>query len=230
MAAASDYLEALLLEGSLRNNVSYTVPHAIRIDTLDDTAQYDVYVTLNGDSAFASYSYTASGGDTETVVLNALQAAIAGGSDPVTATVFTDLSGNPALKVEGDGTGVPFVVAVTAGGTSAVSRAQELYLALFTSNPTDTNSGTEASGVGYTRELTNFTTPTGTSPTSISNGSDIQFNTAGAGGWGTISHIGILDDISAGNLLYHGALTTSKSVSENDSFVFRTGDLTVTLD
>lgn len=230
MAAASDYLEARLLNGNLRDNTAYVIPHTIRVTTLDDTATYNVYITANGDITFAAYSYSASGGDTESDILSGLQTLITGGTDPVTASTFTDLDGNAALKVEGDGTDVPFVVSVTAGGTGVMSRTQELYVALFTTNPTDADAGTEATGVGYTRELTTFAVATGTTPTSSINGSDIQFNTAGAGGWGTVSHVGILDDISAGNLLFHGSLTTSKTVSENDSFVFRTGDLTLTLD
>lgn len=230
MAAFSDFLEARLLEGSLLDDTKYTVPHTLRIGTLDDTATYDVYITLNGDTTFSAYSYTASGGDTEADILSALQTSISGGSDPVTASTFTDLDGNDALKIASDGTYRPFVVAFTADGTATTTSSQELYVALYTADPTDSDAGTEVSGTNYTRELASFGSASGTSPSSIDNDVDIQFNTAGSGGWGTISHVGVRDDISAGNLLYHGALNTSKTVSENDSFVFRSGDLTLQLD
>ncbi|MGB2469903.1 MAG: phage tail fiber protein, partial [Flavobacteriales bacterium] len=40
--------------------------------------------------------------------------------------------------------------------------------------------------------------------------------TQATGAWGTITHFGIFDASSSGNLLYHGALTASKTIATGD--------------
>lgn len=100
-----------------------------------------------------------------------------------------------------------------------------VYVALFTSDPTDAGSGTECSGASYARQSATFAAPSnGASTTSA----DVQFPQAG-GSWGTITHFGIFDASSAGNLLYHGALTVSKTIDTGDVFKIAAGSLTVTL-
>lgn len=100
-----------------------------------------------------------------------------------------------------------------------------VYVALFTSDPTDAGSGTECSGASYARQSATFAAPSnGASSTSA----DVQFPQAG-GSWGTITHFGIFDASSAGNLLYHGALTVSKTIDTGDVFKIAAGSLTVTL-
>lgn len=100
-----------------------------------------------------------------------------------------------------------------------------VYVGLYTSDPTDANSGTEVSGGSYVRKAATFASPSnGASATSA----DITFDQATAS-WGTITHIGILDAESSGNLLYHTPLTTSKTIDTGDIFKIASGSLTVTL-
>lgn len=99
------------------------------------------------------------------------------------------------------------------------------YLALYTSNPGDDNSGTECSGTNYARQSAAFSRTNATA----SNTSNITFPTAGSGGWGTLTHFGVLDAVSSGNLLYHGALTASKAITEGDVFRVEAGQLDITL-
>jgi hypothetical protein len=100
-----------------------------------------------------------------------------------------------------------------------------VYVGLFTSDPTDAGSGTEVSGNAYSRKSATFDAPSnGASVTSA----DIQFDQA-TGSWGTIGWFGILDASTSGNLLYHGALTTSKTIDTGDVFKIAAGSLTVTL-
>ena len=47
--------------------------------------------------------------------------------------------------------------------------------------------------------------------------------------WGTITHVGIRDASTGGNLLYHAPLTTSKIINIGGIFRFNTGNLSVTL-
>ncbi len=62
-----------------------------------------------------------------------------------------------------------------------------VYVALFTSDPTDAGSGTECSGTSYARQSATFAAPSnGASSTSA----DINFPQAG-GSWGTTSNFAL---------------------------------------
>lgn len=56
---------------------------------------------------------------------------------------------------------------------------------------------------------------------------DAEWAVAGTN-WGTITHIGIYDAETAGNLLYYGTLAASKDIDVSDQFVIRDGQLTIT--
>lgn len=101
-----------------------------------------------------------------------------------------------------------------------------VYVGLFTTDPTDAGTGTEVSGGSYARQILSVTTASGGIVTSSA---DITFPQATAS-WGTISHIGILDQLTSGNLLMHTGLTTSKTIDEGDILKINTNSLTVTLD
>jgi hypothetical protein len=100
------------------------------------------------------------------------------------------------------------------------------YVGLFTTDPTDAGTGTEVSGGSYARQVLSVTTASGGIVTSSG---DVTFPQA-TGSWGTISHIGILDALTSGNLLMHTALTTSKTIESGDILKISSGNLTVTLD
>lgn len=112
------------------------------------------------------------------------------------------------------------------GASGAYTAPTTVYVGLFTSDPTDAGSGTEVSGGSYAREAVTF--GTAASSGSISNTAAVVFATASAS-WGTITHIGILDNSTGGNLMYHGAVTTSKTISSGDTFSISIGNLTVSL-
>ena len=102
-----------------------------------------------------------------------------------------------------------------------------IYVSLWTSDPTDAGSGTEVStvGTGYARTAVTFAVPSNGVTT---NDADVTFPTATAS-WGTVGWIGINDAITGGNLLYHTALDTSKTIDTGDIFKISTGNLSVTL-
>ena len=110
--------------------------------------------------------------------------------------------------------------------TTSVTRPTAWYVGLFTADPTDSGSGaTEISGSGYTRKAATFTVSGNTATTSGA----IEFDAA-TGSWGTISHIGIFDASSSGNLLAHSNLSSSKTIGTGDVFRIPAGDIDITLD
>ena len=110
-------------------------------------------------------------------------------------------------------------------GTSYTSPTT-VYVGLYTSDPGDDNSGTEVSGGSYARQSLAVTTA---SAGIVTSSSDVTFPQATAN-WGTISHIGILDALTSGNLLMHTELTTSKTIETGDIFKIPSGNLTAELD
>lgn len=116
-------------------------------------------------------------------------------------------------------------------GATSYSAPATLYIALYTSDPTDADSGTEVSGGSYARQaVTNNTTNwPAASGGSKSNANAIVFPAATAA-WGTVTHVGIRDALTGGNLLYSGALGTPKTVNNGDVFSFAAGQLTITED
>ena len=90
--------------------------------------------------------------------------------------------------------------------TSSATRPTAWHLALYTAAPDDTGGGTEVSGSAYARQSVTFTI----SGNTASNTSALEFPTA-TGSYGTVTHVGVFDAASGGNLIAYAALTTSKS-------------------
>jgi hypothetical protein len=108
----------------------------------------------------------------------------------------------------------------------SVTRPTAWYVGLFTADPTDTGSGaTEITGNNYSRVSATFSVSGNAATTSAA----VEFSAA-TGSWGTISHIGIFDASSGGNLIAHSSLTASKAIASGDVFRIPTGDIDITLD
>ena len=100
-----------------------------------------------------------------------------------------------------------------------------VYVALYTTDPTDADTGTEVSGNGYARQSVTFSAP---SNGATSNSGAVEFPQT-TGSWGTVAYIGLRDASSGGNLLYHTALDASKTIATGDVFRIAAGSLSVTL-
>jgi len=111
-------------------------------------------------------------------------------------------------------------------GGNAYTAPATLYLALFTSNPDEDGSGTEVStsGTAYARQTVTFTVSGNTATTDAA----VEFPTATAS-FGTVSHVGVYDASTAGNLLGYAALTTAKAIDTGDVLRVPAGDLDITL-
>lgn len=124
--------------------------------------------------------------------------------------------------------------------TTTYSQPAALAVALFTAAPGETGGGTEVSGGSYARVSNNPANAnwngTHGNTTGASSGTGGQISNAGAitfptpsANWGTISHFGVFDATTSGNLLIYGALTTAKTVNNGDPAPsFQAAALTVT--
>jgi hypothetical protein len=101
-----------------------------------------------------------------------------------------------------------------------------VYAGLFTTDPTEAGTGTEVSGGSYARKAITFAAPS--NGVTTNSAAACEFDQA-TGSWGTITHFAIFDALTTGNMLYYGALTTSKTIASGDVFKFATSSVTVTL-
>ena len=118
---------------------------------------------------------------------------------------------------------------LTATGYTAPSTR---YLALFTNTSgnaaTNLEAGTltdEVSGGSYARQAVTFGAASGGA--SATNAT-VTFPAATAS-WGTITHVAVMDADTGGNVLFYGAVTTSKTIDSGDSFQISSGNLTISL-
>ena len=109
-------------------------------------------------------------------------------------------------------------------GTSAYTFPSQAYLGLSTGSFGEDNSGTELSGNNYSRVAINFDAASGGT---TDNSAAVEF-AAATGSWGAVSHFGIFDAASSGNLLIHGAFSSSKTIASGDILKVAAGDLDVT--
>lgn len=99
-----------------------------------------------------------------------------------------------------------------------------VYLALYTTATTAAGGGTEVTGGSYARQAVAFTAGAAGSG-AADNTSTITFSNMPSC---TVTHIGIRDASSGGNLLLHGPLDTSKVVPAGEAFTIPAGALDIT--
>lgn len=107
-----------------------------------------------------------------------------------------------------------------------------VYVALFTSDPTDAGTGAELADSGYVRQRAHssvasdgFTVPANGS---TSNARNLIFP-ALVDTQKTVTHWGIFDAQNSGNLLYHAAMLNPKTLDPTDVLSFPIGSLIITL-
>lgn len=112
-------------------------------------------------------------------------------------------------------------------GTSAGTAPSDLYVALYSSDPTDAGSG--GTEVTTTIDATGRKEATfgAIASKKMSNDAEIDFGTAD--GAATVSHVAVFDASSSGNMIGSFALSPSRSVGAGDPVKFAVGDLVIDL-
>lgn len=112
---------------------------------------------------------------------------------------------------------------------TAYTSPTTVYLSLHTADPGKAGShANEVAGGSYARVAITFGAPAANAPYEETKNSLISFATA-TGSWGTVTHVGIEDASTAGNMLFFGPLTASKTVGNGDTFSIPANSLTVDL-
>lgn len=106
-------------------------------------------------------------------------------------------------------------------GEASFPTISNVYLALYTTNPTVDDTGTEVSGGSYARQQLSFAAASGGSKTS--NTSE-TFSSLPAC---TVTHWGIRDASSGGNLLYFGAFDLPIQLNAGNNLPISSGDIVI---
>ncbi len=116
------------------------------------------------------------------------------------------------------------------GGGAGYTAPANLYLALYSAAPNDAGGGTELMGNGYVRTqvVNDFNSWPSASGGAKSNLNPITA-AAASGAWLAATHFGIFDSSSGGNLLAWGALSSSATLGNGDTFEIPIGGLVFSL-
>lgn len=121
----------------------------------------------------------------------------------------------------------------TLRGVAFPSVAGSVYVSLHTADPTDAGTGTEVTGGAYARVAVARAAGSWAVPADnagaqqTSNSGVITFPNPTAS-WGTVTHFGIFDAATGGNLLYSGVLGTARAIAPEDNAPsFSAGSLTI---
>jgi hypothetical protein len=223
MAGKSDYLENQIIDGLLRGGCLTTAGAAGSTAVVKGIwTATTAYVV--GDIVVPHANMTGAGGK----LLRCTTAGTSGSTNtlavPNPGSTLTDSS-------------------VTWTAIATIPALNQLYVGLLTAAPTDAGGGTEVSGGSYARvpvasTLANWAGTQSAGSTTSSSGTGAQTSNNAAitfpsptGNWGVVSHFGIYDSLTSGNLLYWAALTASKTVNNGDAAPsFAIGALTITED
>ena len=112
------------------------------------------------------------------------------------------------------------------------SSPANLYLALFLADPTDVTTtalANEVAATWYARRQVQFEVPANATDVNTANTAQITYS-AVTGAAVTVTHWGVFDALTNGNLLGSGALTTAKTLNVDDVFVINGGALVLTFE
>ena len=98
-----------------------------------------------------------------------------------------------------------------------------VYMALYSTAPSEAGGGTELVGNGYSRQSIAFANSAASG--SITNTGNVSFSCTG-NAWSVQGHA-ITDASSAGNILYWS--TTNKAVAPGETFTYAVGKITINI-
>lgn len=101
-----------------------------------------------------------------------------------------------------------------------------VYVALYSTNPTAADTGTEISGAGYARQVVTLGAPTNGSG---SNAAQVNLPVATANYPATVTHFGLRTAATGGNLLAYQALTTPRTITQGEAPIISVGQLIANL-
>lgn len=107
-------------------------------------------------------------------------------------------------------------------GEASFTMPTTLYLALYTTDPTIADTGTEVTGGSYVRKAISFAAESGGSGASNAAINFTSMPTTNVAFWG------IRDASTAGNLLYFGNFDIVQAITSGQTFTINSGNVVIT--
>ena len=107
-------------------------------------------------------------------------------------------------------------------GEASYTMPTTLYLALYTTDPTVADTGTEVTGGSYSRKPISFAAESGGSAASNAAINFTSMPTTNVAFWG------IRDASSGGNLLYFGNFDIAQAITAGQTFTINSGNVVIT--
>lgn len=109
----------------------------------------------------------------------------------------------------------------------SVPQPTQLYLALYATNPTDADIGSEAAYDGYQRQAVTFNPPQlASGAATVQNSVAIQFGVVPTAS-GTIAYAALRSALTGGDLIYYGSLAATYQLNQGVQPIVPIGSLTV---
>lgn len=119
-------------------------------------------------------------------------------------------------------------------GLTAYTMPTPVYLSLHIATPGETGSrANEVTTVGSNYARANLTAVMGATTLAsgiAALGTTIEIGAATGADWGTITHIGVDDDLGAGDMLLYAASTTPQVINVGQTFRLLLGQLSIQFD
>jgi hypothetical protein len=112
-------------------------------------------------------------------------------------------------------------------GAGTLTKPANVYVALYSTSPTDSTSGTELTGNGYARQIVNFGTAANGA---ISSSGNVTFTANASSTWSTAVAVALTDAASSGNIMVYGTMAPTRTIKNSETINFTVGNLIVTQD
>lgn len=109
-------------------------------------------------------------------------------------------------------------------GTGTLTKPANVYVALYSTAPTESTSGTELTGNGYARQIINFGTAANGA---ISSSGNVTFTANASSTWSTAVAVALTDAATAGNIMVYGTLSPTRTIKNSETINFTTGNVIV---
>ncbi|HXG72835.1 MAG TPA: hypothetical protein VNJ04_19745 [Gemmatimonadaceae bacterium] len=109
------------------------------------------------------------------------------------------------------------------------------FVSLHTADPLDAGTGVEVTGGAYARVAVSRVTASAAFGAPVDNAGSMRTSNVAAvtfpnptAAWGTVTHFGVFDAVTLGNLMYSGVIGTSRAIAAGDTAPsFAAGTLTI---
>jgi hypothetical protein len=110
-------------------------------------------------------------------------------------------------------------------GAGTLTKPTNVFVALYSTAPTDSTSGTEVVGNGYGRQVVSFSSAANGA---IASSGNVSFVANAASTWTTAVAVALTDASSAGNIMVYSTLSPTRTLKDGETLTFETADLIVT--